>query len=349
MKRETKIKIVEKLNQIGAVIFRLKNYLSVSQRTIYVIGTPEYSNMGDHAIATSQLELLHKLFPEDRLIEVTNDRLHIDLFAIKMALKKRDIITLIGGGNFGDEYPTEHNVRMTCIKNFRRNKIVIFPQTIFYSDNETGKKCLNNDSIIIKEHPHLSIMTREKKSYEFALENFPTAKIFFIPDTVLYLDRHFESERKTALICLRNDKEVKIEGNIKNEIKDLLFSLEIDSKEIDTVLPYNVSPQTRKSELDNLLKQFSSSKIVITDRLHGMIFAAITGTPCIVFPNYNYKVEGCYKTIENIKYVHFLSKWDIKEFEVCVYELMNNPGFSYNSFNSSILEYKEKIKRIVEG
>ena len=31
-----------------------------------------------------------------------------------------------------------------------------------------------------------------------------------------------------------------------------------------------------------------------------MIFATITNTPCIVFSNYNYKVEGVYQWIKNV-------------------------------------------------
>jgi len=47
------------------------------------------------------------------------------------------------------------------------------------------------------------------------------------------------------------------------------------------------------------LNDFSSSKLVVTDRLHGMVFAALAGTPCVVMGNCNYKVKGIYNWIEN--------------------------------------------------
>lgn len=45
----------------------------------------------------------------------------------------------------------------------------------------------------------------------------------------------------------------------------------------------------------NLLNEISQLDIVITDRLHGMIFCYITGTPCIVFDNDNHKISETYK------------------------------------------------------
>ena len=44
-----------------------------------------------------------------------------------------------------------------------------------------------------------------------------------------------------------------------------------------------------------LLNEISQLDIVITDRLHGMIFCYITGTPCIAFDNDNHKISETYK------------------------------------------------------
>ena len=60
----------------------------------------------------------------------------------------------------------------------------------------------------------------------------------------------------------------------------------------------------RKCVIDKL-QEFSTARLVITDRLHGMVFAAITGTACIAFRNYNYKIEGTYEWIEYLQYIQF--------------------------------------------
>ena len=47
--------------------------------------------------------------------------------------------------------------------------------------------------------------------------------------------------------------------------------------------------------------------MVITDRLHCMIFSAITSTPCIVIDNYTNKISGVYKWISNYNYLMLIN------------------------------------------
>lgn len=56
----------------------------------------------------------------------------------------------------------------------------------------------------------------------------------------------------------------------------------------------------------NKFKDFQKSKLVITDRLHGMVFCAISGTPCIAFSNYNHKVKGTYDWIKDLDYIKYV-------------------------------------------
>ena len=50
-------------------------------------------------------------------------------------------------------------------------------------------------------------------------------------------------------------------------------------------------------------KEFSGYKMVVTDRLHGMIFATVTNTPCIAFDNVSKKVSGVHAWINQLEYV----------------------------------------------
>jgi pyruvyl transferase EpsI len=69
------------------------------------------------------------------------------------------------------------------------------------------------------------------------------------------------------------------------------------------------------TEFENLLLDFSMSKLVITDRLHGMIFCVITGTPCIVLPNSNHKIRGTYHDwLSNLNYIKLVE--DIKDLKL---------------------------------
>ena len=53
-------------------------------------------------------------------------------------------------------------------------------------------------------------------------------------------------------------------------------------------------------------EEFKHARLVITDRLHGMIFSAITGTPCVALNNSNGKVGFEYEWLKNLPYIGFV-------------------------------------------
>lgn len=74
-------------------------------------------------------------------------------------------------------------------------------------------------------------------------------------------------------------------------------------------------------ELDNIWNNFKSSKVVITDRLHGMIFCAITKTPCVVLPNSNHKISGTYYNwLSELEFIQFVEEFE----ETTVLNLISN-------------------------
>ena len=87
------------------------------------------------------------------------------------------------------------------------------------------------------------------------------------------------------------------------------------------------------------MNEIGKRKLVITDRLHGMIFCAITGTPCIVFSNYNHKVKGSLKWLEHLNYIRFLD--DSSKTEETLKELINIKETKYD--NTDILKNLNKI------
>ena len=89
--------------------------------------------------------------------------------------------------------------------------------------------------------------------------------------------------------------------------------------------------------------KFRECELVITDRIHGMIFAAITGTPCIALSNYNYKVKGTYEWIKNLGYIKFTD--DINEIPTLIQELKNIKKIKYdNSF--AVKKYEQIVQSI---
>ena len=59
-----------------------------------------------------------------------------------------------------------------------------------------------------------------------------------------------------------------------------------------------------------------------------MIFAAITGSPCIAFNNKSNKVKGVYEWIKNNKYLKFVN--EIEEFETAVSDMELDRAHTFN-------------------
>ena len=53
------------------------------------------------------------------------------------------------------------------------------------------------------------------------------------------------------------------------------------------------------------LNEFAGAEIMITDRLHAMVFAAISGTACVVMKNNNHKITGTYDWIRDLPHIQF--------------------------------------------
>ena len=62
--------------------------------------------------------------------------------------------------------------------------------------------------------------------------------------------------------------------------------------------------------LNTCLKEISTYQIIITDKLHMMIFCYLTKTPCITLSNYNYKIVGVYQWIKDCSYIKHIDKLD---------------------------------------
>lgn len=60
------------------------------------------------------------------------------------------------------------------------------------------------------------------------------------------------------------------------------------------------------AEVFSMLNEFRRASLVITDRMHGMIMAAITNTPCIVMESLDKKILGSYEWIKKLEYIQFV-------------------------------------------
>lgn len=281
---------------------------------IYVFLAADYANLGDIAITYAQKQILIKKFPNSKIIEVPAS---CDLSVLKgyiNQIRKTDIVTIVGGGNMGDMYRGYEMKRQLIVYLLRRtNKIFSFPQSVDYSNSEKGRQILKS-AIFSYSNNHLLLMAREHRSFLYMKQYFKSPTIE-TPDIVMTLNYpKIDCKRSGIVLCLRNDQECLMDPKETQNILDLCKS-HGEVKFMDTHIGNNFVSSLKYNYLFDYLKTISKYRLMITDRLHGMIFAYITGTPAIVFDNSNHKVQNCYQWIRECNYIKFLG--DYSTHDVC--------------------------------
>lgn len=276
-------------------------------KKLYIIfNGPTTGNIGDHAILFGEEKVL-----TDRDIKYfrvsAKEMLYFFDLNLNKKVSKEDYIFITGGGNIGSLWRNEQERINKVLHDFKHNKIIIFPETVYYHDNEFGRMCLELDKAYYDSCEDLTIYSRDMKTYDF-LKNNLSIKTELIKDMALNLDyknKDIPLKRKGIIFCIRNDKEKKLDSRqikiLIEEMKEKYPNEKI--KFIDTVKTNKTEYGYKdgKKEFIKIIKLFQKSKIVVTDRLHGMIMAVITDTPCIALNNTSGKVKGVYDTIKDDK------------------------------------------------
>ena len=324
-------KAIHKMKHYAIFLLNLLKYrFSIIKKKYVLLDTPVHGNLGDHAIAIAVKQFVESLGEE--CAEATADKInnHEKLYA--NITSKNKIILIPGGGFLGYLWPDEEERFRRILKTFKRNRIIVFPQTVtFDMKSNLGQDYFEQSHKIYTAHKKMILFVREKKSYNFMKEHMPEIDVFLAPDIVLSLDMHIKGEnRNCILFCMRSDKERNLSeesfDGIMKEVKKKYSLYEI--KHIDTVINRGIKPKDRELEVKKKLNQFSQAKLVITDRLHGMIFAAITNTPCIAVSNSNGKVKGVYEWIKRNTYIHYVENEE--EFIYTLDKLDIDKHYQYN-------------------
>lgn len=274
-----------------------------NKERLILMNTPDHDNLGDHLLTMGTMNFIKDKFPQIELIEITGRQWDTCREDIIPKITEKDIIGIVGGGFMGDLWPGQDTRVKQILDDFKDNKSIFFPQTFFYIDNE--KSILKDDVDFYNKRSNILYIHREKKSYEFFSENVVKNSFFnqCFPDMALYLEQNvYDTKRKNVLFCMRMDKE-SVNEDSRQYLLDLCKTIGKEVELIDTVLDRSVIRSERLMEVDKILKKVSSSELLITDRLHAMIMAVITGTPCIALNNLSGKVKGVYKWIEYLDYI----------------------------------------------
>lgn len=275
------------------------------ENTVFILGSIEYDNLGDHAIVYAQRKFLEYNMQNCFVIEI-RDELYVNMrHYLKKHISPKSVLTIPGGGNMGNLWIDDERRRRMIIEDFPKNKIIVFPQTMEYTKDCEGEEELQKSIAIYNKHRSLILCAREEESYRRMKEAYPNCKVILLPDIVLSLPVRKDSRVRTgALCCFRADKERLLDDLKVETIKRALLKNYAEVEEISTISPVNIPYQQRKAHLDKLWNQISHTQLLVTDRLHGMIFAYLMDTTCIVLANNNHKICGTYeKWLKDCDYI----------------------------------------------
>ena len=319
--------------------------------TMYIFNSPEHKNLGDHAIAYAEKKYLEQFFSEFRIVEITQNE-WVDLASLlQKRIKESDVIFFNGGGYMGNLWPSEVWYLNSVVSAFPHIKKIVFPQSIYYTEDKLGNEKKSEDSIFYNVEKKLWIIAREKKSWDIMTKEIgiPKDRCALYPDMVLDLSIPVMKTRDKLILCsLRKDKEKKIQGQ---KVEAILFNELQNEYKIgicDNIAENNVSIKERERVLEKQFDKISKAQIIITDRLHIMLFAAITGTPCIAFDNLTQKISGVYEWIKELEYIFLMDEGNFTiEF---VKQILNNKKKYYypqKEMEKYFLQLKDYIKNIV--
>ena len=300
------------------ICYLIKYIWNVRKADVILVDTPTHGNLGDHAIVLTEQQILDDL--DISYYELTANMIDRIEWLFGIFTPMNHLIMVHGGGFLGALWPKEEYRFRRILKAFNKQKILVFPQTItFEMDSRQGYEFFQESCQAYQRCKDLTIFVREDKSYAFMKRNMPDVCVQLVPDIVTILNcEHTQTNRSGLLFCLRSDKEKVLKSDDERYLEAVTRALYPNEtiSYTDTELADCVSVANRKDEVEKKLKQFSKSKLVITDRLHGMLFAAITNTPCIAIGNINGKVKRVYRWIKNNSYVKYLNS--INEFETII-------------------------------
>ena len=275
----------------------------LNPHTVFLVLTPTHGNLGDHAIAIA--EELFLCAKKVSYIEITDKQIEELYKEGFLNVFNGRTILIHGGGNLGTLWFHTEELTRAIISNNKKSKIIALPNTIYYEESGWGEQEKENSRRIYNAHTKLLLFAREQSSYQEMRKLYQNVQL--VPDMVFSLDQSsIPSIRKGCILCLRRDKERTRSEEVDSVLHETvarIFGSNVTER--DMVVDHRIPVDERGDELKNQYDAFRHAELVITDRLHGMIFSAITGTPCIVINSKSPKVKGCYEWIKNLDYIRF--------------------------------------------
>lgn len=267
-----------------------------------LIGTPLHANLGDHLISHATRHFFNAVGMHRPIVEVPLEAYRAYGSIIRPGVCPNSTIFVNGGGWMGDMYPDDEATIEHIVNSFPDNEIIILPQTIYFSDpySQDSHRIISSSKKVFTSHPNLTLCLREGTSFELAQKLYPSLRMLLLPDMAFAYDtvapKNSADSSGVVGICLRNDIEIARDSVLAQQTLKALQPFTDQFVELSTLTEGSVNSHLSEAIVYNAIEAFAQCDIVVTDRLHGMLFAYLANTPCIAFDNKTKKVSSVYST-----------------------------------------------------
>lgn len=271
-------------------------YELLKGKNFHYIDIPMYDNIGDLLIMQGTLSFFKKKNLSPKTTSTAS--------AFNPAwVQPGDILVFQGGGNFGDLYTNINDLREEIITRFPNNRVVILPQTIYFT---TKEKC-DRSASIFRRHPDVHIFVRDKVSQEIGSQF--SDHVYLAPDMAHQLYPIISNSNGQGVLRIaRVDAEKSV---VPNSLKDLRFDTCIDWVELigtekrlidfgwrlqsgfmalrwqtclKLLAPWYWMPVAQRFS-SKAVALFSRHDHIVTDRLHGHILSCLMDKKNTVIDN----------------------------------------------------------------
>jgi pyruvyl transferase EpsO len=288
-------------------------------RECALIGFPDQRNAGDSAIWLGTLYTLSTLG-----VRIAYTCCHRSYSSDDLLRRlPRGPILINGGGNLGDLYMNEENLRRTVLRDFPSRRIVQMPQTVYFRNPDEAGRI----APLYTDHCGLHLMVRDRDSLNWLQQNWSLQPVL-APDPALVLsgvERNGPAD--TDIFCLlRTDAEGRSEvredpalaefadadwigegpvmgrsyrktARLEFKYDRLIASINCGGYLRELALSRGSSLRRRLAEqrLNRGLRILSRGRVIVTDRLHGHILSLKMGIPNILLDNVYGKNKAVYE------------------------------------------------------
>jgi exopolysaccharide biosynthesis predicted pyruvyltransferase EpsI len=267
---------------------------------VALVDAPHQRNVGDSLILAGELAHLRTLRLRVRYL---CDLWSYDAQALRKALPEGPVL-LHGGGNLGDLWPGHQALRERVIRELGDRRVVQLPQSLHFQDAGRAAEAHR----VLAGHPDLHLLLRDSLSMQKAADLFPGVRAEFCPDMALGWDApsggHVGEE---VLVIARADHEAASDlGAV-----DGSWVAGVPTRRTDWT-EWNAGPVRRvrwealkaldrigvrslvrlnEANIANAVTLYGAARVVVSDRLHAHVLAAMLGVPHVVLDNSYRKVS----------------------------------------------------------